>query len=517
MSSLLILIKLVSLVYQIKRINDKTLLNEIVTLYKNIVSDSNTLFGNDKTLEKKIKNIIDWMFEQPSDEPIIKSMLIERLVDACKEDKDVLNSITLSLEEIPSEERTRQLVFKNIQEINRGINDNKFEKDFKKIMKEIYYADSTKISRDEWNKVLTVIEDRQKDLIGVDESSEVTESVNTSNIDNLIEIISRAKSEISEEGIMKTGLKGLNKALYPDCGFRRGKYYIFYALTNRGKSFTMSHMLLSIPMYNKPLLRDKTKIPCIVLDSGEDNLDEILIRLYKIIMSNTKGDYEDVKTLDPKVIGETIVETFNKNGWYIHFNRINPSEDTVTKAKDRIRRLEMKGYEVITWLYDYVDMMSVNGVYGDTHTNKLVSLHRELRGFGISKGICFITCGQLSSTAKARYQEQYGDEEEINWARLVAGKSMTQGSTMITNEVDCEITIHIAKLQSGKAYWTFCLGKMRGEGAPDGDRFGFYELDPKLGLIHDINGPNKCRTSLKETLREDGTVTDDVETLNLGL
>lgn len=515
MSSLLIFIKLVSIVYHVKKINDQTLIKEIIDLYKSIISDSNTLFGNDKIIEKKLKNVIDWMFEQPSDEPIIKSMLLPMLVDATKEDKDIYNSLVVALEDYPNEERARQLVYRNINEIRKGLKSNEFEKSFKKVMKDIYYTDASKISKEEWNKVLEIIENRQRDLIDDQVGVEVIEEVNSSDINSLIRILERAQIESSNEGVLRTGLQGINNALYPDCGFRRSKYYIFYALTNRGKSLTLSHMCASIGLYNKPLLRDKAKIPTIVLDSAEDSLDIILERMYKIIMVNKTGDFQDISQVSAEYIATMIISAFKENGWHLVINRIDPTEDTYVKACDRIRKLEMKGHEVITWFYDYVDLMSLNGIQGDTRSDKLQGLHKRMRTFIVNKGISFITCGQLSPAAKNNYQGQYGDEEEIGFARSVAGKSMTEGSTKITNEVDCEITIHVAKLGSGNNYLTYCLGKMRGEGANKEDSYGFYPLDSKLGLMHDISGKNMSRKSLKQNISQEGVVSEDTDDILL--
>lgn len=515
MSSLLIFIKLLSIVYHVKKINDQTLIKEVMDIYKSIISDSNTLFGNDKTIEKKLKNVIDWMFEQPSDEPIIKSMLMPMLVDATKEDKDIYNSLTLSLEDYPNEERARQLIYRNINEIRKGLKGNEFEKSFKKVMKDIYYSDVSKIGKEQWNEVLEIIESRQRELIDDQIGVEVIEEANTSDLSSLTKILDRAKIESSNEGILKTGLQGFNMALYPDMGFRRSKYYIFYALTNRGKSLTLSHMCASIGLYNKPLLRDKAKIPTIVLDSAEDSLDIILERMYKIIMVNKLGDFQDIKDVGTEYIAKMIINAFKENGWYLHINRIDPTEDTYNKACDRIRKLEMKGYEVVSWLYDYVDLMSLAGIPGDSRSDKLQGLHKRLRTFIVNKGIAFITCGQLSPAAKNNYQGQYGDEEEIGFAKSVAGKSMTEGSTKITNEVDCEITVHVAKLGSGNNYLTYCLGKMRGEGASKEDGYGFYPLDPKLGLIHDINGKNMSRKSLKQNITKEGVISEDTDDILL--
>ena len=74
MSNLLILVKILTAIYQVKRINDKTLLNELLDLLQTVPISSSEVFIQDKKTEEDIRATIDWILEQPDEEPIIKSM-----------------------------------------------------------------------------------------------------------------------------------------------------------------------------------------------------------------------------------------------------------------------------------------------------------------------------------------------------------------------------------------------------------------------------------------------------------
>jgi hypothetical protein len=50
----------------------------------------------------------------------------------------------------------------------------------------------------------------------------------------------------------------------------------------------------------------------------------------------------------------------------------------------------------------------------------------------------------------------------------------------------------------------FAIGKQRGEGCPPDKRFGFYDIDPVKGLVHDILGKPKVRRSLAKRLNDMG-------------
>ncbi|ASU03589.1 putative DNA helicase [Erwinia phage vB_EamM_RisingSun] len=507
MSNLLILVKILTAIYQVKRINDKTLLNELLDLLQTVPISSSEVFIQDKKTEEDIRATIDWILEQPDDEPIIKSMLMQRVMDFTANAPELKTSIELGLEDVASEERIRQIIYKHIKEIRRNATDSSFSKNFKKTIKEFHFGDVKKFKKEDWIKLSDLIQEKINDNFNEDKQTEVVGTVTSDDPKSFESVISQAKSEASLDGILKLGMQGLNKALEPDGGLRRAKFYLFNALTNRGKSFTLGHVLASVGLYNKPLLRDKSKIPTVVLDSAEDSLDLIIVRMFKLFCVAETGELKDFMTCTAEEIINTIVNGFKKNGWCLIINQIEPNKDNFYKFCDRIRKLELKGHEVILLAYDYLAMMELEGMTGDTKGDKLQMLYRKVRSFTMARGICFVTPHQLSPEAKKILRES-DDESEVYFGREVAGKSMTETSTKLTNEVDVEITIHVAKTDL-KNYWTFSIGKQRGEGCDPKDRFGIYDLDPEKGLVHDINGKPAYRKSLKHRLDENGNSIPD--------
>ncbi len=510
MSTLLILVKILTALYQAKKVNDKTLCDEIVDLYNTIEVSKGDLFTQDKKVETAIRDTVTWMLEQPNDEPVIKSMLTQRFYDVTKDAPELQKTIEVGLEDYPSEERTRQIIFRHIKEVKKAKSDTEFNKEFKQQIKEAYFGDPSKLDKTQWAKIADLIETKVTEAVLADKSASLVESVESDNLDSFVGIINRAKVESSNEGVMKLGQQGWNRALEPDGGLRRAKFYMWNALTNRGKSLTLGHVMAGVGLYNKPLLRDKTKIPAIVLDSAEDALDIILERLYKLIMVNQYGHQGNFKEEDPATIAQIIVDGFKRNGWYLIINRVDPVNDNYYEMTDRIRKLQMKGYEVIFWAYDYLAMANLKGCSGESRTDKLQDLYKRIRGFIVNHGICFNTPHQLSPEAK-RFLRESDDDAELNFAKEVGGKSMTEGSTKLTNEVDVEITVHVAKTVDDKAYHTIYIGKQRGEGSPLSERFWVHTLDPVLGLVHDMGKKLTGRKSFKHTIDEQGNMTEDFD------
>lgn len=506
MSNLLILVKILTALYQSKNLKDKNLVSELEDLLASIPETPKDAFKQDRKIEQKVQSIINWVLEQPEDEIIIKSMLIQQCNDFSKDAPETKDSIISGLEEFKDEDATRKFIFKHIKDIRKTLKGNDFNDKFKRKLKDFHFGDLSTLPKGEWIHLAELINEK----IANDSDERATEIVDTINSDDsggLLSVIKQAKAECGEDGVILTPFQGLNQGLEPDGGLKRSKFYLLPALTNRGKSFTIGHLLAGVPLYNRPKLRDKSRIPTVVLDSAEDTLDLIINRMYKLFYVHKyqlgpEDPIKDIYTSTAEEVVELISATFKENGWRLIINQIDANQDNFTNMANRIRKLENSGHEIIIYFYDYLAMMELDGMTGDTKGDRLHMLFRKTRIFMLSRGICFITPHQLSPDAK-RYLRESDDESEIYFAKDVAGKSMTDTSTKVTNEADGEITIHVAKTDI-RNYWTFAIGKQRGEGCAPQKRFGIYDIDPKFGLKHDVKGKPQFRRNLQTRLDENG-------------
>lgn len=95
MSPLSILVKVLTALYQARKVNDKTLCDEIFDLYSLIEVSKGDVFTQDKKVETAIRDTISWIKDQPADEAIIKSMLLQRTFDATKGDESLRKLIDI--------------------------------------------------------------------------------------------------------------------------------------------------------------------------------------------------------------------------------------------------------------------------------------------------------------------------------------------------------------------------------------------------------------------------------------
>lgn len=513
MNNLIRLVKLATAMFQAWRLKDKDLMDELILLSEEIPKSKESLVKEDKKTEAKLRKLLGWLRDQPEDSNIITSLLPAKVTEIallCPELDKLLES---SFDKNMGSEDSRQLIFQLISELRAEDEKSKFASRFNKMVRPFIFEGENELSKEDWIKVNELISEKITSLDNNNFDRAVVEASGSDDPITLKNVIDQLKIETSPEGIVKLGLAGLNLALGPDFGLRRGLMYMIEALTNRGKSFGLAHMLASFPLYNTPVLRDKTKIPTVVLMSAEDSLGLIFKRMYELFGTAKTGVKPDFFAATTDEVVDSIITTFKEKGWSFKFYRVNPTYDNIYEIMQRIRNLELKGHEIIGCAYDYLAMADLSGCQGESRSDKLQNLYNRARNFFGPRGTILMTPHQLNPEAKKFIREQ-DDDSEIHFIRDVGGKSMTEGSTKLTNEVDCVIGFHVAKLMNEQNWFTYYVGKMRGEGSKESDRFGIYPLDPVNGLVHDINFEKKTfRKSLtRQSEAQGGNIEfDDME------
>lgn len=513
MNNLIRLVKIATAIFQAWRLNDKDLMDELLLLSNEVPKSKESLVQQDKKTEAKLRNLLGWIREQPEDSNIITSLMNTRIAEIVLLSPELEKVLEGAFQEEMGNEDARQLIFQIIKELRDNDSKGKFSRTFRDMIRPVIFEGEEDLDKEDWIKLNEMISEKIHELNGNTFDKAIVEATGSDNPESIKTVIDLLKVETSPEGIIKTGLAGLNDALYPDCGLRRGLMYMIEALTNRGKSFGLAHLIASVPLYNKPVLRNKSKIPTVVLMSAEDSLGLIFKRMYELFVTAKTGTKPDFFSATTDEVVKTILDTFAENGWTFKFYRVNPSHDNIHEIMQRIRTLEIKGHEIIVAAYDYLAMADLTGCVGESRSDKLQNLYNRARNFFTSRGAAFLSPHQLNPEAKKYIREQ-DDDSEAYFIRDVGGKSMTEGSTKLTNEVDCVIGIHVAKLQNNECFFTGYVGKMRGEGAQESQRFFIYPLDQHNGLVHDVNFEKKIfRKSLshRSEAMGGGSDFDDME------
>lgn len=316
---------------------------------------------------------------------------------------------------------------------------------------------------------------------------------------------------ISPESIMKTGYKGINRALGAPGGIFRGDTVLLGALQHNYKSGMLDDILFDIPRFNKPhFFTDKKKAAILHL-SLENNAGDDLMRIYKrayVVKYGNMPSLQDCINEDPKKVSDLINEFTAQNGWTYFYMKANPSNIGYIDVQNLVMEFEMNGYEVHVLGVDYLSMLSLKGISRIGDGTEYQELFRLMRNFCSERDITLITPHQLSTEATYLNRDDY----QADFVKSVAGKSYWAKSKQIDREVDVEIVQHIVTLPKvggrkgeTESFLTFCLGKNRRvhDTKPEHKSGALRFTD--CGIVADLNEPDDKETYVKDLRKLRGT------------
>lgn len=289
----------------------------------------------------------------------------------------------------------------------------------------------------------------------------------TEDPETIMEVWEKTQVSTSPESILKTGYKGINRALGAPGGIFRGDTVLLGALQYSYKSGMLDDILFDIPRFNNPHFFTERRKPAILHISAENNAGDDLSRIYKrayVAKYGTMPSLEDLINTDPKQVAELINEFTSQTGFTYLYLKINPTDKGFLDIQKYVTEFETLGYELHVLGIDYLSMLSLKGIprYGDG--TEYQELFRLMRNFCSERDITLITPHQLSTEATYLNREDY----QAEFVKTVAGKSYWSKSKQIDREVDVEIVLHIVTLPKKggakgetQSYLTYCVGKNR--------------------------------------------------------
>lgn len=261
------------------------------------------------------------------------------------------------------------------------------------------------------------------------------------NEESTVDIMTRAKEALSQDGALMFGQQALNEACYDHPGALRGEFWLVSALSHNYKSGFGLTCFVDLALYNKPWMIDINKKPLLMHISTENQAEQNAITVFTQLMERETGEKCDPMTADPVVAAHYVKEKLSVNGYHTYMCRVDPSDTTVFDVQELIEQKEAEGYEVHGVFFDYPDMLDKRGLaQGPAGTEKR-DLLRRLRNFFTKRKTFCMAFHQLGPTAQ-QLQRQ-GIEDLV---KEVAGKGHYDGCTKLYQEVDVDITLHIEKV-----------------------------------------------------------------------
>lgn len=284
-----------------------------------------------------------------------------------------------------------------------------------------------------------------------------------SEVDALSKHFDNVKVSLSTEGAMRTGWQGVNRMLGKAGAFRRGEFVTVGALQHNFKSGFMTSLLVHFALFNKPVMRDKSKKPLIYFASLENAVEDNLLWVYTYIKENIEGEAVVVADIDKDEASRYVSDKLRSNGYEVIMERFDPTEFNAASFVGNLESIQADGYEIHVLMIDYLNMLSKSGIEAKVAGDDIRFLFRRIRNYASPRGILTITPHQLSSDALQLTRENVED-----FVKVVANKGYYDGCRRLGQEPDLEIFIHIVKV-NGKSYLTLQRGKHRGIVTPEKD------------------------------------------------
>lgn len=497
----LLLVKAITLLYKESCQQDSSVRSG--DLAKRIISTIKMpegMMDYDKTREtlQAVRSTALWMAENPADHTYDRPGLLQRIRINAGDDDALYYAFEQGINASVDEELLKKQCLILRQELRNYLE----QVEITALLKSAYHkvafnpdgVDWTNFVREHHAALEPFTHSRGRDKI-----EGMVDEVDTSNQEQLGNLLRRSAEEASPQGVIRIGWQGITRMLGEHEGIVRGESVVVGALQHNFKTGFTLNLFKHAALYNKPYMLDEKKKPLLVHISTENSLESNVLWLYANLKENETGlecdltyfQVEDEELKKERILEATryVHERLSVNGYNIRMCRMNPSDVSYHTIYDYILQLEAEGYEVHMVVLDYLNMISKKGCTAGPHGFETRDLFRRMRNFMSEHKIAFITPHQLSTEAK-----QLVRQNVENFVQEIANKGYYDSCRTIDQEVDLELYIHIVKI-NGESYLTIQRGKHRGlvRMTQEKDKYCVLPFSPIGGIRDDINGPDTTR------------------------
>ena len=310
---------------------------------------------------------------------------------------------------------------------------------------------------------------------------------------------------INVKNVFTMGLQGFNRAL-GGRGIKLGESVVINTLPYNGKSLMLLKIARWIVTHNQ--VSDEFKNPTCLFYSLENETPQNLKQLFVELWISEKKEVPP-KDIDIATMTEYVANAFKQKGWRFVIKRRVGANFGVNELITDFNNHVAAGQTPLAVVIDYVNLMRKDE---DLSRDLAVrNLYSTLCNFLKSNNCCFITAHQLNRKAA----------EVVRANPLGAVKKFTldmlSDSTDPQREVDVVLYQHKEIDNIGRAWMTWKLDKHRYDtNTPEADKYFAYMFDGPLGIVDDIDGPDKSVTNIyAATNADDDELSDDILALQI--
>jgi len=478
-SSFLVILKGIIAAFLNRRLEDDKLdiKDELRSVLKEVRLPTNLMgTGSDGDIGSGLRDTLSWVLDYKEDQELTPEDVLARVQINLHTDTHYADVIRTAISnENETKERTRIRVSTNMSEIRSELGKQRLQTKIREANKTLNSSDSYLDKEEFLGNLIESLNEFKSEL---KEGGPVSQSsLNSDDPESIRTIFKQAQESVSADGVLKTGLVGLNKMCGVG-GIVRGLYVNIGALTHNYKTGLLLDLFRQIPMHNKPFMLDPSKKPLVLRVSFENRIEQDLPKLYKDIKEQETGEKVDIKSINVDDAVEYISSKLKRNGYHFAMEFFSPNDFTVDDLITVLEEYESKGYEIHLLNLDYLELIAK--AKGNARPDQVITDSAEkLRGYCFPRRITVITAHQLSTEAQALSREGTS-----NFAKRVSTGGWYMNCKSLHTKLDLEIICHIHKTEE-ESYLTFARGKHRGgEETPMSHRYFAYKFH-RIGTIHD--------------------------------
>ena len=345
------------------------------------------------------------------------------------------------------------------------------------------------------------ISSMEEHMVGSSETIDVVDMSNPKSVSQALSAFNKKRSE----GVLKTGLKQLNRMLCPNNGFLRGEFAAFAASSHNYKS----GMLMKCARWfctKSDVVVPSGQTPCVVFVSLENEMPENTVDMLKeaYIDIYRQPIPEDTK---PEDLIQKITEYYSAKNIKLLMYRFDENFTFFDFVK-LMNGLKQKSYCVIATVIDYITLMQLEGDDRDNQAKRLQRLGEHFKNYAKRNNMLIVTGLQLNGLA-----DDLNASGRTNVVRLYRPLHLSDCKGLMA-ELDILIFLRIEENQDGVPYLTGAWHKHRNGDRPSKENQYFaYRFHPILGLPEDEGTKyefNKSDIYSDDTMDTAGDETSDL-------
>ncbi len=404
--------------------------------------------------------------------------LIQQVQIACESDNKLFDAIKTAIEADYSDSSLKKSVIAIRKQLDTHFREKEIAESFRKASADInFHREKIADISNYVQEFITKIEPLTMATKIKDPA--ILASVDFGNNEEIRKIFQSIKDEDGVARVYKTGFKGMNEM--GDGGLHTPESSMNLSLPHNYKSGMSLSLYSQVMRYNTPKTIDKTKIPCMVRISFEDEMPNIMKFLFTQMRYTETRQYVNFDDYESDFVSEYVMTNLQKNGWRVIMLRVDPTSWTYKDVFNYITSLEAQGYSIEGLWLDYMGLLPTTGCIQGNAGEALRDMLRRFRNFAAAKGMLFQTPHQLSTEAKSLLR---GQTTPAMFVKDVAEKGYAAGCKQLDQELDLEFYHH--KFAHGKQWYLGVQrGKHRGHMIQDEKKFFILPFPSNLMPIPD--------------------------------